>query len=187
MDPHRVQHGSDLRASTRASDDRWRSDRAAFHEAEAPCTGRTVEALTKKLTPKELGLVDDVKLSTTFANSRRVFKTVNDSVLLGYYVAGGGRVPVMIAPIYRADVWVRVRGHRAVYTSHEVGPYLNPILTDPTGNAIAQAVYAGLVALESHALEHGSAKSKARGRAKRPARKRTEPAAAARRGTPRRP
>ena len=111
------------------------------------------------LTPKSLGLVDDVKLSKSYANSRTSFKTVSD-IVIGYYVTiGGSRAPVRIAPIYRADVWLRKTGTvgtNQIITSHEIGEYYNPQRRDDDepdvdGDALAHVASTALAALERHA------------------------------------
>lgn len=112
--------------------------------------------MSKPLTPKSLGLADDVVLSTRFNNTRTCFKTVTESVL-GYYVAGGGgKGFTRIAPIYRADLWVVNGKTRHVLTSHEIGDYLNlerdhDEEPDLDGNALAFIAASALAALENHA------------------------------------
>lgn len=114
---------------------------------------------TREITPKSLGLVDDVKLSKSYANSRTNFKTVSD-VILGYYLAGdGSRAPIRIAPIYRADIWFRDRkdrGANQIIASHEIGAYYNPQRRDAEepdtdGDALAYLAATALSALERHA------------------------------------
>jgi hypothetical protein len=107
-----------------------------------------------ELTPASLGLADDVKLSASYANSRIDFKTVSD-VIIGYYVAGGSQAPVRIAPIYRAEIWIK-EGHGKtthVNSSHEIGDYYNPQHEPPDvdGDALAYLAATALGALERHA------------------------------------
>src|SRR5436309_15269473 len=95
----------------------------------------------RTLTPKDLGLRDGVKLSESYANKRDNYKVVEDYVL-GYYVAGGTRAPVRIAPIYRATIYYVHKKVMHVASSHEIGPYLNPARAateepDVDGDALA--------------------------------------------------
>jgi hypothetical protein len=106
----------------------------------------------KPVTPKSLGLVDGVKLSKRYDNSRESFKTVSD-IVIGYYVTTG--LPVRIAPIYRADIWFRGKVNRII-TSHEIDDYYNPARRgdeepDSDGDALACLAATALGALERHA------------------------------------
>jgi hypothetical protein len=111
----------------------------------------------RELTPKSLGLADDVKLSDRYTNTRTHFKTVSD-VVIGYYVGGGRQAPTRIAPIFRAEIWIRKSGDNHVITSHELGEYLNPPRAadeppDRDGDALAHLAAEALGALEHHAAE----------------------------------
>lgn len=104
-----------------------------------------------KLTPKMLGLVDDVQLSESYANTRRHFKTISSNIL-GYYIAGGGRAPIRIAPIYYADVWDRPRkGVNNITSSFEIGEYFNVDEHDHDGNTLAYAASTLISRLERRA------------------------------------
>jgi hypothetical protein len=118
--------------------------------------GRAVTAKRKSrtaVTAKSLGFVDGVKLSGSFRNTRTTFKTVSD-IVLGFYIAGGGKFPTAIAPIYRADVWVKGKGG-GVFSSYEIGGYYNEARSggeiDPAGDALAQAASTCIGALQRHA------------------------------------
>lgn len=120
----------------------------------------------KTLTPKDLGLVDGVKLSESYTNTRDNYKVVEDYVL-GYYVASGG-VPTRIAPIYRATIYHVHKKVMHVASSHEIGPYLNPMRAadeepDIDGNALAYLTATALGALERHAERETAAKKRRRG------------------------
>lgn len=110
----------------------------------------------KTLTSKDLGLTEDVKLSTQYSNTENCFRTVSDQIL-GYYVVPGGRSsPVRVAPIYKADTWIRSNGNlSSIISSYEIGEYLNdePPDSEPDvdGNALAAIAAAALAALERHA------------------------------------
>lgn len=113
-------------------------------------------ALRKKaLTPKDLGLAEDVKLSARYDNTKECFRTVSDQVLGYYVVADDRKTRASIAPIYKADTWVRDGGHtRALISSYEIGQYLNnPAELDVAGNALARIAVDALVALERHAAQ----------------------------------
>jgi hypothetical protein len=108
----------------------------------------------KALTPADLGLVDDVKLSASFANVRHHYKVVENNVL-GYYVAGGTHAPVRIAPIYRATIYYVQKKVTHMTSSYEIGPYLNPMQSadvepDIDGDALAYLAATALGALERH-------------------------------------
>lgn len=116
---------------------------------------------SKAITPKSLGLVDDVKLSASYRNTRTNFKTVSD-VVIGYYITGGlsgsAQAPVRIAPIYRADIWMREgkKGTNYIITSHEIGEFYNPARghneePDRDGDALARIASTTIGALEHHA------------------------------------
>jgi hypothetical protein len=121
-----------------------------------PSRPRSMTKTPKRpLTAKDLGLTDDVCLSSHYNNTPECFRTVTDRVL-GYYVAGGGPAPVRIAPIYQADTWLRYsdQPHQMI-SSYEVGPYLNEVglegeEPDADGNALALIAADALRALEHH-------------------------------------
>lgn len=112
--------------------------------------------ISREITPNSLGLVDGVKLSASYSNSRTNFKTVSD-IVVGYYVSGDGvRAPVRIAPIYRADIWLRGGKVNQIITSHEIGAYYNPQRRDAEepdtdGDALAYLAATALGSLERHA------------------------------------
>jgi hypothetical protein len=129
----------------------------------------------KTLTPKMLGLVDDVVLSTRFSNTRKCFKIVSERVI-GYYVAGDGRQSaVHIAPIYHADIWVQDGKVRHVFSSHEIGDYLNQRREsdeepDRDGDALAYIAMTSIAALETHsAVEAHRSGIKLESRKRKPA------------------
>ena len=109
----------------------------------------------RTLTPALLGLADNVKLSTTHANTRDSYKIVEDYVL-GYYVVGGTHAPVRIAPIYRASIYYKHKKTLHVASSHEIGAYFNETRPDDEepdvdGDALAYLAATALNALERHA------------------------------------
>ena len=121
----------------------------------------------RELTPKDLGFVDDVKLSTSHANKRDNYKVVEDYVL-GYYVAGGGRAPTRIAPIYRATIYYVHKKVMRAASSYEIGPFLNPNREadeEPNvdGDALAYLASTALGALERHAECETATKKPRRG------------------------
>ena len=106
----------------------------------------------KTLTPKSLGLVDDVKLSETYANSRNNFKTVSDCVIGYWFVSGQSHA--RIAPIYRAEIWLKEKSGRHLITTHEIGAYLNEGSwddPDENGDSLAAIAWRAIQALERHA------------------------------------
>jgi hypothetical protein len=132
---------------------------------------KTTRGTTQALTPKSLGLTDDVKLSQRYNNTRTCFKTVSD-VVVGYYVSSGA--PTRIAVIYRADIWIRKPGNNLLMTSHEIGDYLNPPpqnddeLPDHDADALASLAASALSALERHAEGAQRKRSVSKTRKKRP-------------------
>ncbi len=112
-----------------------------------------------KLTPKDVGLVDGVKLSETYANTKTHFKTVSDGIL-GYAIFGSLKASARVAPIYRADVWFREGKNSAIISSYEMGEYYNDLNTptepDFEGNSLANAAMAIITALQNHAVNRGS-------------------------------
>ena len=110
--------------------------------------------MNKKLTPEDIGLVGDAKLSEQYNNRRNNYKIVEDYVF-GFHVASGG-TPVRIAPIYRATIYHKVGTTLHCTTSHEVGPYLNPPRAideepDTDADALAYLAATALGSLEHHA------------------------------------
>lgn len=115
----------------------------------------------KLLTLKQLGHVEKgFRLSASYANTTTHYKIVEEYII-GYYFAGDGqRSPIRIAPIYRATVWTRAKGHNAAITSYEIGEYLNPpwevdenVGAENVGNMMAHAARASLRGLELLAQE----------------------------------
>jgi hypothetical protein len=109
----------------------------------------------KKLTPKDLGLVDGVKLSDTYRNTRERYKVVEPTIL-GYYVAAGMNSQTRIAPIYRATVYEVSKKTIHCIESHELGNYLNPRReadeeADVAGDGLAYLAMTTLGLLEKHA------------------------------------
>ncbi len=116
------------------------------------------KAKPKKLTPKSLGFIDDVKLSDRYANTQTNFKIVSDAII-GFYVTGdGARSPIRIAPIYRAEIWFRKGKGKfnQIVTSHEIGPYYNPprdphAEPDEAGDGLAHLAAIAVGTLQRHA------------------------------------
>jgi len=130
----------------------------------------TLSKKRRGLTPKDLGLVDDVKLSESYRNERDNYKVVEPYVL-GYYVAGGSRAPVRIAPIYRAWIYYVHKKVMHIVESHEVGAYLNPIRPadeepDTDGDALAYLASTALGALARHAEREAATKKRGRGQSR---------------------
>lgn len=127
----------------------------------APKKSKKPQKSSRPITPKSLGLVDDVKLSNRFDNTHTCFKTVSD-VIIGYYVVRGLHASSRIAPIFRAEIWIRKPGHNQIMTSHEIGDYLNPATPpdeppDRDGDALASLAASAIAALEHHAAERSLA------------------------------
>lgn len=112
---------------------------------------------TKKITPKDLGLVDGVKLSESYRNTRENYKVIEDSIL-GYYVAAGMNSPTRIAPIYRATIYQVTKESIHCIVTHEIGAYFNPPpcvhdeAIDYDGDALARLAATTLGYLEKHAM-----------------------------------
>jgi hypothetical protein len=109
------------------------------------------------LTVKSLGMTNDVKLSEYYNNTKSLFRTVSDHVLGYYVVSGRPSALVRIAPIYKADTWIRHHGHpHALISSYEIGAYLNSATPDEAepdeaGNALARIAADAIFSLERHA------------------------------------
>ena len=75
----------------------------------------------KKLTPKDLGLVPETKLSETYAHTRNDFKIVSDHVI-GFAVWGGGKhAGYQVVELRDATIYKRVGKVRHIITTLEHG------------------------------------------------------------------